>query len=87
MIDINKIRPPKNYLDHAASTPVAPEIMKVWEDLVTRCYLNPSAGTKHSHQLRKYIDQLTEQFLDLLEVGQEMELIFTSGGTEANNLA
>ena len=74
------------YLDNAASTPLLPvlkEEMNKWHHLA---YVNPSSGHKLGRQMMKFIKQCEVDFLKACKI-VDAELIWTSGGTEANNLA
>jgi cysteine desulfurase len=74
------------YLDYAATTPVATEVV----DAVTEClkndFGNPSSMHRLGIQAEKRVKEASKQVSDLLRVDPD-EIIFTSGGTEANNMA
>lgn len=77
------------YLDYAASTPVAPEVV----DAMTRALRspalmgNPAAGSHASGRLAAAAVELAREAVAQLIHGEPEELIFTSGATEADNLA
>lgn len=74
------------YLDNAANTLVNPEILQTYQKVIEQFIANPSSihfeGQKASHLL----DIARQQILDCFHLSNH-EVIFTSGATEANNLA
>ncbi len=76
----------KIYLDYNASTPLAPEAADAMQPLLTDFYGNPSALHWAGKPVKALLQNAREQVADL--VGSSAgEIIFTSGGSEANNLA
>jgi len=78
------------YLDHNATTPVAPEVLEAMLPLLRDQYANPSSSHSAGRAVADLVDQAREQVADL--VGAPLgprgyEVIFTSGATEAANLA
>lgn len=74
------------YLDHNATTPVAPEVAAaMWPYLVDH-FGNPSSTTPLGTRARAAVDHAREQVADLVDAHPD-EIVFTSGGTESNNLA
>ena len=74
------------YLDYSATTPVNEEVLNTF-DLVTRNYIgNPNSVHKLGTDAKKLIDAATKQIADILNVDSS-EVIYTSGASEANNLA
>lgn len=74
------------YLDHAATTPVLPEVADVMAHFMLEVYGNPSSIHQFGREARKGIEDAREHVARL--VGADpAEIIFTSGGTEADNLA
>lgn len=73
------------YLDNNASTPVDPEVIEEISAAL-RFYGNPSSGHRIGQQARALIEKARERVADLIGAS-EGEIIFTSGGTESNNLA
>jgi cysteine desulfurase len=79
------------YLDHNATTPIRPEVV----DAMTRCYAevygNPASQHRPGQQTRRVLEDARERIAKVLNVDltppRRDRLIFTSGGTEANNLA
>jgi cysteine desulfurase len=78
--------PPIIYLDHAAATPVDPEVFRKMEPFFQRYFFNPSATYTAAITVRKALEEARAQVAFWLGV-QLSEIIFTAGGTEANNLA
>ena len=74
------------YLDHAATTPVAPEVVSAIEKLMHEDFGNPSSMHKKGVIAEKYIKEARKKISKALQVN-EKEILFTSGGTESNNLA
>lgn len=74
------------YLDHAATTPVLPCVAALAQELFTEAYGNPSSKHKKGLEAEQYLKAAGETLAGLMKVTPK-ELIFTSGGTEANNLA
>ncbi len=74
------------YLDNAANTLVNPEILQTYQKVIEQFIANPSSihfeGQKASHLL----DMAKQQILDCFHLSNH-QVIFTSGATEANNLA
>ena len=73
------------YLDHNATTPVAPEVAEAMWPYLTTHYGNPSSATPQGRVARKAVDQAREQVAEILGAEAD-EIVFTSGGTESNNL-
>lgn len=74
------------YLDHNATTPVAPEVAEAMWPFLTTQFGNPSSDTPPGRRARTAVDRAREQVAALIGA-QPDEVVFTSGGTEANNLA
>ncbi|HEY3548232.1 MAG TPA: aminotransferase class V-fold PLP-dependent enzyme, partial [Propionicimonas sp.] len=74
------------YLDHNATTPVAPEVAKAMWPFITEHFGNPSSSHPYGRVAKAAVDHAREQVATLIGAQPE-EVIFTSGGTEANNLA
>ncbi len=74
------------YLDHAATTPLRPEARTAMEPYLTTDFGNPSGSHAEARRARRAIDDAREELAGLL--GADFgEVVFTSGGTEADNLA
>lgn len=74
------------YLDHAATTPVRPEAFAAMEPFLTSVYGNPSSAHSFGRIARAALDEAHERVAARLHASPR-EIVFTSGGTEANNLA
>lgn len=74
------------YLDHAATTPVHPEVARAMQPYFGEVFGNPSSGHAFGREARAAVDAARREVAGLIGAGAE-EVIFTSGGTEANNLA
>lgn len=71
------------YLDHAAGTPVLPEVVEAMRAVPPG---NPASAHAAGRQARRALEDAREQVAALLGA-ESGEVIFTSGATEANNLA
>lgn len=74
----------KIYLDNAATTPVCESALEKLNEISRENWGNASALHEYGRRASQILDQSRRVFLDLLGDG---ELVFTSGGTESNNLA
>ncbi|QHE53268.1 cysteine desulfurase family protein [Pontibacillus sp. HMF3514] len=74
------------YFDNSATTKPFPEALKSFQQVSERYYANPSSIHSFGSETEKLLLQSKKQAAQLLNVNQE-EIIFTSGGTEGNNLA
>ena len=74
------------YFDNAATTAVFPEVKNLMIKLMEEDYGNPSSLHMKGVEAERYIKTATSQIAKELKC-QEKEIVFTSGGTEANNLA
>jgi len=74
------------YFDHNATTPLDDRVLDAMLPFLTTFYGNPSSLYRHGRVAGSAIDAAREQLSALLGV-QPGQIIFTSGGTEANNLA
>lgn len=74
------------YFDHAATTPMRPEAIEAMRPYLDGRFGNPSGSHAESRRARLALDDAREQVAELL--GADLgEVVFTSGGTEADNLA
>jgi cysteine desulfurase len=74
------------YLDHAATTPMADEALEAMLPFLGATFGNPSGSHHESRLARRAVDDAREQIAALL--GADLgEVVFTSGGTESDNLA
>lgn len=76
----------KIYMDHAATTPLKEEVLEAMLPFLKSVYGNPSSLHFLGREARKALDESREKVARALGATPE-EIIFTSGGTEANNLA
>src|SRR5512144_590684 len=74
------------YLDHNASTPVHPEVVEAMLPYFSERFGNPSSVHGFGRDARDGMETAREQVAHFLRVGKE-EVVFTSGGTESDNLA
>ncbi|HHV13619.1 MAG TPA: cysteine desulfurase [Clostridiales bacterium] len=74
------------YLDYAANTPVDCEVLDCFADITKRYMANPNSLHLLGRQAKLKIDEFTENIASLLKV-KASEIIYTSGASEANNLA
>ncbi len=77
---------PTAYLDHAASTPVRPEVLSAMDEVYRNAWGNASSVHAAGRQARALVERARERVAELLRV-EPFRIVFTSGGTEANNLA
>jgi cysteine desulfurase len=74
------------YLDHAATTPLRREVLDAMLPYLTEAFGNPSSAHVYGRAARAGLDEAHERVA--ARIGAEgREIVFTSGGTEANNLA
>ena len=76
----------KVYLDHNASTPVHPEVIEAMLPYFGERFGNPSSVHAFGREAREGLETAREQIAHFLHAGKE-EIVFTSGGTESDNLA
>ena len=74
------------YLDYAANTPIEKEVLDTYYQATMRYFANPNANHSLGLQAKDIIDQTTKKIAEQLHVLSE-EIIYTSGASEANNLA
>lgn len=74
------------HLDHNATTPLRPEVRELWLDELDRLGGNPSSVHASGRAARGVLDAARERVAAALGVHED-EIVFTSGGTESNNLA
>ncbi len=74
------------YLDHAATTPVRPEVRDAMAPFLAERFGNPSSHHRWGRQARNALEQARERVAAALGA-QRREIFFTAGGTEADNLA
>ena len=76
----------KIYMDHSATTPIDPEVSRVMSSALTNLYGNPSSIHGYGNEARLAIEKSRKQVAALIGASPE-EVVFTSGGTESDNMA
>lgn len=74
------------YLDHAATTPVRPEVLEAMLPFYGPRFGNPSSVHRWGRDARTALDEARERVAHCLNAAPD-EICFTSGGTEADNIA
>jgi cysteine desulfurase len=74
------------YLDHAASTPVLPEVLEAMAPYWNQTFANAGAIHEDGVRAKRALEEAREKCAKFLSV-KSTDIIFTSGGTESNNLA
>jgi cysteine desulfurase len=74
------------YLDHAATTPVRPEVLEAMLPYLQGTFGNPSSAHVFGRAAREGLDDAHERLASAIGADTR-EIVFTSGGTEATNLA
>ena len=74
------------YFDNSATTKVLDEVKDIVVKVMTEDYGNPSAKHKKGMEAEQYVRQAAAEVAKTLKV-KEKEILFTSGGTESNNMA
>ncbi|MGC4129635.1 MAG: cysteine desulfurase family protein [Bergeyella sp.] len=75
----------KTYLDNAATTPLAPEVIDEMVNVLKFNYGNPSSTHSFGQEAKILIEKVRREIADYLKV-TPAEIIFTSCGTESNNM-
>jgi cysteine desulfurase len=79
-------RPDPIYLDHNATTPLLPEVLEAMLPYLSTHFGNPSSAHVYGRRAREAVERGRAQVAALVGASPE-EIVFTSGGIEANNLA
>jgi cysteine desulfurase len=74
------------YLDHNATTPLAPEVLDAMLPFLRGGYGNPSSEHALGRRAHQAVENGRQQVASLIGAAPD-EVIFTSGGTESNNIA
>jgi cysteine desulfurase len=74
----------KVYLDNAATTPLDPEVFEAMKPFMLEDFGNPSSTHSHGRKVKAVVESARKKIAELLH-GTPGEIIFTSGGTEADN--
>lgn len=77
----------KVYLDHAAGMSVDQRVLEAMIPYFTQSYGNPSSSHSFGNEARVAIEEARGKVAELIGAEKGEEIIFTSGGTESNNLA
>ena len=77
---------PEIYLDHAASTPLRSEARAAWLDASERHHANPTGSHRAARAARRALDDARDEVAAVLG-RPPAEVVFTSGGSEADNMA
>jgi len=86
MVTIVRDEAPAIYLDHAASTPLRPEAQAVWLEASARFHANPTGSHRAARAARRALDDARDDVAAVLD-RPSSEVVFTSGGSEADNMA
>jgi cysteine desulfurase len=82
----SSIRQTPIYLDHNATTPHAPEVIAAMKPYLEEHFGNPSSSHSYGVRGRQAVERARRQVAELIGC-HSGEIVFTSGGTESNNLA
>jgi cysteine desulfurase len=77
----------KVYMDHTAGMPVDERVLEAMMPYFTQSYGNPSSIHSFGNEARKAMDEARSRIAELIGAERKEEIVFTSGGTESNNLA
>ncbi len=75
------------YLDHAATTPLHPEVLEAMKPFMMGYFGNPSSLYRLGQDAGKALQCARETIASALQIQKSDHLVFTSGGTESDNLA
>src|SRR6516165_10811876 len=75
------------FLDHQSSTPLLPEAFEAMRPFFQEHFGNPSSLHQHGVRARDTLAKARSQFAGLINAESPDDILFTSGGTEAANLA
>ena len=74
-------------MDNNATTKIAPEVIDAMKPYLDEFWGNPSSPYNHGNQVKRAIDKARIQVASLICAEDPNEIIFTSGGSESNNMA
>ena len=74
------------YLDNAATTPIAPEVTKAITEVLENDFGNPSSTHSYGRHVKAHIENSRRNIAKHINCSPS-EIVFTSGGTEADNMA
>ena len=75
------------YLDHAATTPILPEVHRAMQPWLGEEYGNPSAVHAWGRDAKRAVERARKQVAQALHAAHPQEIYFTGGGTEGDNWA
>src|SRR5918911_5043331 len=75
------------YLDYNATAPLLPEALEAALPYYTELWGNPSSIHRQGREARMAVEDARQQVAQLIGASNPLDLVFTSGGTEAVNLA
>ncbi|MFC1501279.1 cysteine desulfurase NifS [Elusimicrobiota bacterium] len=75
------------YLDNSATTPIDEQVCRTISDCLINKYGNPSSLHSFGQEAKTLLDESRSKVAELLNAEKKEEIIFTSGGTESDNLA
>jgi len=78
---------PSVYLDYAASTPVDPRVAEAMRPYLSDTFGNPSSLHAAGRAAREAVEEARSRIAATIGAARPEEVVFTSGGTESNNLA
>jgi cysteine sulfinate desulfinase/cysteine desulfurase-like protein len=74
------------YLDNASTTPIAPEIIEMMSGMMKTTYANPSSVHSFGRESKIVVENARKTIANILNTSPG-SIFFTSGGTEADNMA
>ncbi|MCB4756194.1 MAG: cysteine desulfurase [Elusimicrobia bacterium] len=75
------------YLDHNATAPLYPEVLEAMRPYLSNEFGNPSSLHQLGQRARKAVEEARAQMAAFIGADDPSEIVFTSGGTESDNLA
>src|SRR5262245_62676365 len=86
VVSVIIIRMRRVYLDSNATTPMRPEVVAAMTPVFSECFGNASSIHWYGQQAKSLIDEARQHVAKLINA-ETSEIVFLSGGTEADNLA
>ncbi|MBN1823800.1 MAG: cysteine desulfurase [Endomicrobiales bacterium] len=75
------------YLDHSATTPMDTGVFEAMKPFLGEIFANPSSVHSFGQEAKKHLEEARDKIAEILNAESSREIIFTSCGTESNNLA
>ncbi|MFQ5896421.1 MAG: aminotransferase class V-fold PLP-dependent enzyme, partial [Nitrospinota bacterium] len=75
------------YFDHNSTTPLHPEVREAMASFLGASFGNPSSIHGYGREARKAVEWAREEVAALIGAADVEEVVFTSGGTESDNMA